>query len=101
MRAKKFRREGISAEQINESARQQLAAMEAYRAIAPSEEEQICAGMSVAAAVIDRMTDALKASQSGASQPREVLRQMLTKGSNCSCRVANYLLEQERKEREH
>ena len=74
----------------------------APRAVAPSEEEIILAGLSAAQAVIERMTDQLKASQSGASQPREVLRQMLTKGSNCYCRCAGYLLEQERlaKERE-
>lgn len=68
--------------------------------IAPSEEEIILAGMSAAQSVIERKTDELKASQSGASQPREVLRQMLTKGSNCYCRCAGYLLELERKERE-
>ena len=61
---------------------------------------RICAGMSEAQAVIERMTDQLKASQSGASQPREVLRQMLTKGSNCYCRCAGYLLEQERQAKE-
>jgi hypothetical protein len=65
-----------------------------------SPEEIILAGMSEAQAVIERMTDELKASQSGASQPREVLRQMLTKGSNCYCRCAGYLLEQERKSKE-
>lgn len=39
-----------------------------------SPEEIILAGMSEAQAVIERMTDELKASQSGASQPREVLK---------------------------
>ena len=70
------------------------------RSVAPSEEEIILAGMTAAQAVIERMTDQRKASQSGASLPREVLRQMLTKGSNCYCRCAGYLLDQERKERE-
>jgi hypothetical protein len=69
-------------------------------AVAPSDEEIILAGMTAAQAVIERMVDQLKASQSGAGIPKEVLRQMLTKGSNCTCRCAGYLLEEERKERE-
>ena len=70
------------------------------RPVEPSPEEIILAGMSEAQAVIERMVDQLKASQSGDGIPKEVLRQMLTKGSNCACRCAGYLLDQERKERE-
>jgi hypothetical protein len=64
-------------------------------AVAPSEEETICAGITAAQAVIDRMVDAEKASNPGL--PRDVIHQMVTRHSNCVCRVANYLLEQERK----
>ena len=42
------------------------------KAVEPSEEEIILAGMSEAQAVIERMTDQLKASQSSASGPRGV-----------------------------
>jgi hypothetical protein len=41
------------------------------------------------------MVDAEKASNPGL--PRDVIHQMVTRHSNCVCRVANYLLEQERK----
>ncbi len=88
----------MSKQAIDASARESLKLM--AKAIEHSEEEIILAGMSEAQAVIERMTDQLKASQSGASQPREVLRHMLTRGSNCACRVAAYLLEEERKSKE-
>jgi hypothetical protein len=63
--------------------------------IAPSEEETICEGMTAAQAVIDRVVDAEKASNP--SLPREVIRGTVTRHSNCVCRVASYLIEQERK----
>ena len=90
--------ETMNKQSIDASAREMLKLV--GKAVEPSEEEIILAGMSEAQAVIERMTDQLKASQSGASQPREVLRQMLTKGSNCYCRCAGYLLEEERKSKE-
>jgi hypothetical protein len=90
--------ETMSKQAIDAGARESLKAM--AKAVEPTAEEIILAGMSRAQAEIDRMVDALKASQAGASQPREALRLLLTKGSNCSCRVAGYLLDQERKERE-
>jgi hypothetical protein len=76
-----------------------MIAAKKHQAIAPSDEETIAAGVTAAQSVIDRHVDALKASRDGASTPREVLRQMTMKGSGCVCRVANYLLELERKER--
>jgi hypothetical protein len=39
--------------------------------------------------------DAEKASNPGV--PRESIRQMVTRNNDCVCRVANYLLEKERK----
>jgi hypothetical protein len=63
--------------------------------VAPSDEELINCGMVAAQAIIDRIVDAEKASNPGL--PREVIHQMVTRHSNCVCRVANYLLEQERK----
>ena len=64
-------------------------------AIAPSEEETICAGITAAQAVIDRMVDAEKASNPGL--PREVIHQMTMHGSTCICRVAQYILSKEQK----
>jgi hypothetical protein len=67
------------------------------QAVAPSEEETICAGMTAAQSLIDRHVEQIKASQAGAGIPRESIRQMVMKGSTCWCRVANYLLEKEKK----
>jgi hypothetical protein len=63
--------------------------------IAPSEEGSISAGMAAAQAVIDRVVNQEKASHP--DLPREVIRGMVTRHSDCPCRIANYLLEQERK----
>jgi hypothetical protein len=67
-------------------------------AVEPSSEELINCGMVAAQAIIDRIVDAEKASQSGAGIPRESIRQMVMKGSTCWCRIANHLLEKERNE---
>jgi hypothetical protein len=65
------------------------------KAIEPSAEETICAGMTAAQAIIDRVVDAEKLSNPGL--PREVIRGLVTKHNSCVCRVAQYLLEKERK----
>jgi hypothetical protein len=45
-------------------------------------------------AYIDQRAAAIKATPDGQNQPLPVLRQMLTRGSGCACRVALHLMEQ-------
>jgi hypothetical protein len=63
--------------------------------IEPDEGELISCGQTSAMALIERHVDAEKASNPGI--PREVLLQMTMRGSNCVCRVAQYILSKEQK----
>jgi hypothetical protein len=65
------------------------------RAVEPSEGEVIACGQTSAMAVIDKFVDAEKASNPGL--PRDVILQMAMHGSNCVCRVAQYILSKEQK----
>ena len=61
----------------------------------PSEGELVACGQTAAMSVIDKYVDAEKASNPGL--PREVIHQMTMHGSNCVCRVAQYILSKEQK----
>jgi len=71
-----------------------IAAKKPQPVIAPSEEEVIACGQTAAMAVISKHVDAEKASNPGL--PREVILQMTLHGSNCVCRVAQYILAKEK-----
>ena len=68
--------------------------------VEPSAGELIGCGMTTAQAVIERRVQQIKAGQDGSSLPIGSIRQMVTGNGSCVCKIAQRLLDEERREKE-